>query len=114
MRALVAFVTGKDLPSFTYEDVHARNAARWAAEPYPPKGETVGRLREEGERAAAAIERLSDADLGKSARYGPLPEMDVAGFVERIMIGHPGMHLPGIRAELRSARAEDIATNLTQ
>ncbi len=99
-RALDAFVTGTYLPSFTYEDLHARNAARWEAAPYPPRVETVARLREEGERAAAAIERLSEADLGKSARYGPLPEMRVAAFVERIMIGHPGMHLPGIRREL--------------
>jgi hypothetical protein len=110
-RALAAFVAGQQLPPLTQDDLNARNAARWEAEPYPPKAGTMARLREEGERAAAAIERLSDAELDKPARYGPLPEMRVEEFVERIIIGHPGMHLPGIRAELRSARAEHTATN---
>jgi hypothetical protein len=102
-RALAAFVAGQQLPPLTQDDLNARNAARWEAEPYPPKAGTTARLREEGERAAAAIERLSDAELDKPARYGPLPEMRVAEFVERIIIGHPGMHLPGIRQQLAAS-----------
>jgi hypothetical protein len=101
--ALAAFVVGQELPSLTMDDLHARNAARWEADPYPQQAETLAGLREEGERAAQAIAQLSDADLDKPARYGPLPEMRVAEFVARIMIGHPGMHLPGIREELLSA-----------
>jgi len=99
-RALHASVTGQASPPFTYDELHARNAARWEAEPYPAKGEALAQLRDEGEKTAAAIARLSEADLIKPVRYGPLPEMTVAEYVERIMIGHPGMHLPGIRQEL--------------
>ena len=102
-RALAAFVAGQQLPPLTLDDLHARNAARWEADPYPQKDAAMAGLRDEGELAAKAIAQLSDADLAKPARYGPRPEMRVAEFVERIMIGHPGMHLPGIREELLSA-----------
>lgn len=105
-RALAAFVSGQHLPPFTRDDLNARNAERWDADPYPMKVETLARLREDGERATAAIERLSDVNLSKPARYGPLPEMSVEEFVERIMIEHPGMHLPGIRQVLAEPSGE--------
>ena len=89
-RALAAFAAGRELPPLTMDDLHARNAARWEADHYPQKAEMLAGLRDEGERAAKAIAQLSDADMDKPARYGPLPEMRVAEFVERIMIGHPG------------------------
>jgi len=57
-------------------------------------------LRDEGERTARVIEGLSEADLERPVRYAWLPEMTLAQFLERVMIGHAGYHLPGIEREL--------------
>jgi hypothetical protein len=56
-------------------------------------------VRAEGETTARVIAQLSEEDLARTVKYGPLPEMILAQFIERIVIGHPGMHLPGIERE---------------
>ncbi len=108
-RAVLAFASGEagrppawdELPPvYTMEDLAANNAARWEAEPYPGREETIMRLRDEGERTARVIEGLGEADLERPVRYAWLPEMTLARFLERVMIGHAGYHLPGIEREL--------------
>jgi hypothetical protein len=110
-KAIRAIVTGQEQPlawdelppTFTMEELHAMNATRWEADPYPDRAETIARLRAEGERTAAVLSGLSEADLGRTIAYGPLPAMSIAPFIERFVIGHPGRHLPGIRQELAAS-----------
>ncbi|MCA1667241.1 MAG: DinB family protein [Thermomicrobia bacterium] len=79
------------------------NATRWEADPYPDREETIERLRAEGERTAAVLSGLSEADLERTIAYGPIPAMSIAQLIERFVIGHPGRHLPGIRQELATS-----------
>jgi hypothetical protein len=107
-KAIRAIVTGQEQPragdelppSFTMEALHAMNATRWEADPYPDREETIARLRAEGKRTEAVVSGLSEADLERTIAYGPIPAMTIAQFIERFVIGHPGRHLPGIRQEL--------------
>jgi hypothetical protein len=87
-------------PTFTLEDMHAINAARWAANPYPDQQETIARLQAEGEKTATVIENLSEAEMQQTVTLGPLGTRTVAQFIERPLIGHPRAHMPGIRQEL--------------
>jgi len=113
-KAILAAVTGIEQPlawdelppTFTREDLRAMNVRRWEASPYPDREGTIERLRAEGEHTAAVLSGLSEADLRRTIAYGPVPAMPVAQFIERIVIGHPGMHLPGIRQELAPASHE--------
>jgi hypothetical protein len=79
------------------------NATRWEADPYPDRAGAIARLRAKGERTAAMLSGLSEADLGRTIAYGPIPAMSIAQFIERFVIGHPGRHLPGIRQELAAS-----------
>ncbi len=107
-KAMVACLTGQapplapdELPhTFTMDDLNAMNAARWEANPYPDRQATIARLRQEGERTARVIEGLSEQDLARTVTYGPIPPRTAAEFIERPLISHPGMHLPGIQQEL--------------
>jgi hypothetical protein len=107
-KAIRAIVTGQEQPlawdelppTFTMEELHAMNATRWEADPYPDREETIARLRAEGERTAAVLSGLSEAELERTIAYGPIPAMSIAQFIERLVIGHAGRHLPGIRQEL--------------
>ena len=73
-KAIRAIVTGQEQPlawdelppTFTMEDLHAMNATRWEADPYPDREETIERLRAEGERTAAVLGGLSEADLERT------------------------------------------------
>ena len=120
-KAIRALVTGQEQPlawdelppAFTMEGLHARNAARWEAEPYPDRAETIARLRADGERTAAVLGGLREADVARTIAYGPIPAMPIAQFIERLVIGHAGRHRPGIRQELAaSSRARDPAGSL--
>lgn len=110
-KAMQVFVTGEKQPlawdelppAFTMADLDATNAERWQANPYPDQEKTIGELRSEGERTAAVIENLSEAELQCVVKYGPFPERTVAQFIERPLISHPEMHLPGIRQELATS-----------
>lgn len=112
-KAMLACVTGREQPlawdevphTFTMEELHAVNAARWEADPCPDREATIARLRAEGERTALAIERLSDDDLERTVTYGPFPGKTAAEFIERPLLSHPGMHLPGIVQALAMAPA---------
>ena len=107
-KAIRAIVTGQEQPlawdelppTFTMKELHAMNAKRWEADPYPDREETIERLRAEGERTAAVVSGLSETDLARTIAYGPIPAMSIAQFIERLVIGHAGRHLPGIRQEL--------------
>jgi hypothetical protein len=107
-KAIRAIVTGQEQPlawdelppTFTFDELHAMNATRWEADPYPDREETIARLRAEGEQTAAVLSGMSEADLERTIAYGPIPAMSIAQFIERLVIGHPGRHLPGIRQEL--------------
>jgi hypothetical protein len=109
-KALVANLTEQSPPlapdelphTWTREELHALNARRWEANPYPERQAAVARLRTEGEAVARYIAGLSEKELGRTVTYGPLA-MPSAAFIERIVIGHPGMHLPGIRQELATS-----------
>lgn len=107
-KVILACVTGQEQPRawdelparFTMEELHAMNAKRWEANPYPDQQETIARLREQGERTAAVIENLSEADLQQTVTFGPFGERTVAEFIAGPLIRHPGAHLPNIRQEL--------------
>lgn len=109
-KAMLACLTGQAPPlapdelahTFTTEELHAMNAARWEANPYPDREATIARLRAEGEETARVIEQLSEQALAQPVRYGRL-ERTAAEFVARPLIAHPEMHLPGIRHELATA-----------
>jgi hypothetical protein len=109
-KALMANLTGQSPPpapdemphTWTREELHALNAQRWEADPYPERQAAVARLRAEGEVMAQYIAGLSEEELRRTVTYGPLV-MPAAAFIERIVIGHPGMHLPGIRQELATS-----------
>ena len=110
-KAIRAIVTGQEQPlawdelppTFTMEELHAMNATRWEADPYPDREETIARLRAEGERTAAVLGGLSETELERTIAFGPIPAMSIAQFIERVVIGHAGRHLPGIRQELAAS-----------
>ncbi len=112
-KAMLACLTGQEQPlawdevphTFTMAELHAVNAARWEADPCPDRGATIARLRAEGEKTANVIERLSDDDLERTVTYGPFPGKTAAAFIERPLLSHPGMHLPGIKQVLATAPA---------
>jgi hypothetical protein len=112
-KAMLACVTGREQPlawdevphTFTMSELNAINAARWVAAPYPDRAATIARLRAEGEKTASAIERLSDDDLERTVTYGPFPGRTAAEFIERPLLSHPGMHLPGILQALATVPA---------
>src|SRR5918911_3995320 len=107
-KAIRAIVTGQEQPlawdelppTFTIDELHAMNATRWEADPYPDREETIARLRAEGERTAAVLSGLREADLERTIAFGPIPAMSVAQFIERLVIGHSERHLLGIWREL--------------
>ncbi len=109
-KALVANLRGQSPPlapdemphTWTREELDALNARRREANPYPEQQAAAARLRTEGEAMAQFIAGLSEEELGRTVTYGPLV-MPAAAFIARIVIGHPGMHLPGIRQELATS-----------
>jgi hypothetical protein len=109
-KALLANLTGQAPPlapdefphTWTRESLHATNAGRWEAQPYPDREATIRRLRTAGEEMARFIAGLRGQDLERTIAYGYLA-LPAAAFIERIVIGHPGMHLPGIEQELAGA-----------
>jgi hypothetical protein len=114
-KAMLTCLTGQEQPlapdelphTFTREDLHAMNSARWQANPYPDRQATITRLQVEGERTANVIEGLTEQDLGRTVTYGPIPERTAAEFIESPVISHQGMHLPGIRQALAASSHDE-------
>ena len=77
-KAILAILTGQAPPlapdeiphTWTVEGLHAMNAARWEANPYPDREATIRRLRTEGEEMARFIAGLSGQDLERTMPTG--------------------------------------------
>ncbi len=81
--------------TWTVDEVHAMNAARWEDHPYPDREATIQRLRTAGEETARFIAELSGQDLECTITYGYLA-MPTAAFIAQVVIDHPGTHLQEI------------------
>ncbi len=101
---LARAMTEGQAPAVTWEMLHDANARHAEEHANATKEETLEMLRRDGERAAATIRGFSDAELDRTAVIPFLGDepVTVATFIEAIVTGHIGMHLPGIKVAARS------------
>ena len=95
-------VTAQELPPFSFDALHERNARQAAANAALPREEVVTLLRERGNAAAAYVRGLSDADLARTTTL-PLTGDDpvtVAQVIAWVLIGHTQGHLESLRQGL--------------
>jgi hypothetical protein len=95
-----ALVGGAPLPPNVVELSDQFNAEHAQTHAGCTREETVELLRRNGDTVAAFIRSLSDEQLD---RCSPIPFFDNAlwtteQWIENILIGHAGMHMPSIRA----------------
>jgi uncharacterized damage-inducible protein DinB len=94
-----AIGSGQPLPPITLDMLNQGNAQHARESAGCTKQETLDLLRANGAAAAAVVRGLSDDQLdrtGTMPAFGDAP-ISAQQVIERILIGHPGMHLPGIR-----------------
>lgn len=105
-RYLRAIASGRPLPLVTRERLNALNAEHGEQYAHCDKAEVLAMLRREGAAAADFVRGLSDDELARSGDYVEgLPTWTVDTWIERILIGHIGMHLASIRAAVASPTA---------
>ena len=95
-----AIGSGQPLPPLTADMRDHGNAQHAQQFADCTKQETLGMLRANGAAAAAAVRGLSDEQLdrtGSMPAFGDAP-ISAQQVIERILIGHPGMHLASIQA----------------
>jgi DinB superfamily len=86
-------------PQITMDMIHAGNAKHAQEKANVTKAETLGLLRSSGEKAAAVVRGLSDAELDRSGTVlVDAPAMTAAQAIEGILINHVHEHLGSIRA----------------
>jgi hypothetical protein len=90
---------GQPGPQLTMDMIHANNAKHAKEKATVSKAETLALLRASGDKAAAIVRGLSDADLDRSGKVlVDVPAMTAAQAIEGILINHVHEHLGSIRA----------------
>jgi uncharacterized damage-inducible protein DinB len=106
LQRFLAIATGDALPAITREEIDRRNAAHSVHAAGCSKAETLALLAAHGRRTAAALRELDTQQLERAAPVlEGLPPMTVAGWIERVLIGHPLWHLAGIGRALGAPSA---------
>ena len=90
---------GQPGPQLTMDMIHANNAKHAQEKADVSKTETLALLRASGDKAAAIVRGLSDAELDRSGKVlVDVPAMTAAQAIEGILINHVHEHLGSIRA----------------
>jgi len=90
---------GQPGAQLTMDMIHANNAKHAQEKANVTKAETLALLRSGGEKAAAVVRGLSDAELDRSGTVlVGMPAMTAAQAIEGILINHVNEHLGSIRA----------------
>ena len=99
LRVFKAIAAGDPLPNLSRADLDAMNAEDGEAHANEEREETLDLLRRNGAQAAEWVCGLNDDDLRKTGEYiEGIPEMTIEQWIERVLIGHIGMHLASMRA----------------
>lgn len=99
LAGLVRAMAAGQSPSLSPEELDRMNAEHAQTAANCTRDETVEIARTTGADAAEALRSLTDRQLTNTADMGHGP-MTLQQVIEMIVIGHPGMHLAGIRAAL--------------
>ena len=98
MRIFQAIADGNPPPMLRWRDLdefNARHAEQFAG---CGKRETTGLLSGRAETVASLLRELTDEQLEQRGSFvDRLPPLTVAEWIERVLIGHVGMHLTSIR-----------------
>src|ERR1700704_1803479 len=93
---------GDPMDPITTAEMDAANARHAAANARPDQAETVAMIRDNLGRAADMIQRLSDADLGRTGA-GAGGKVNAGQVHHRVLIGHVKWHEGSIRAALEES-----------
>jgi hypothetical protein len=93
---------GDPMDPITTAEMDAANARHAAANARPDQAETVAMIRDNLGRAADMIQRLSDADLGRTGA-GAVSRFTAEQLIQRVLIGHVKWHEGSIRAALEES-----------
>jgi hypothetical protein len=96
--AFAAIAEGRAPRTMTREALNEANAEHGQRFVDCDKVETVELLRRNAAKASAIVRGLTDEQLERRGAYVGEHIASVDWWIERILIGHPGMHLPAIRA----------------
>jgi hypothetical protein len=90
---------GQPAPQITMDMIHANNAKHAQEKAGVTKTEALAALKSGGDKAAAMVRGLSDAELDRSGSVlVGAPPMTAAQAIEGILINHVNEHLGSIRA----------------
>jgi uncharacterized damage-inducible protein DinB len=97
-----SIMSGHELPANTVELTNQFNAQHASKHAACTRQETLTLLKQNGELATAFVRGLSEQDLERRAPLAFLSgqEWTTRQWLENILIGHIGMHLPSIQAAL--------------
>jgi DinB superfamily len=97
--AITTVASGQSVPNLTMDAIHQMNAKHAQDFANCTKGETLALHRKNAATAAAAVRRLSDAELDRSGTVlQGMPPMSAAQVTQGLLIGHIDEHLTSIRA----------------
>jgi uncharacterized damage-inducible protein DinB len=101
IRAFAAIANGAPGDPLTWDWLANVNAAAAAANAACDRAGTVGVLRDNAARAAAAVRTFDDVQLSRTGRYiDGLPALTIDQWLRHVLIGHITSHLASIRAAL--------------
>jgi hypothetical protein len=84
------------IPTLTFEQVHAGNAATHAAHSNATKDEVLSAIRGSSQSAVDMVRGLSDAQLDRQVELLAGMPMTIEQVVEFLMVGHPDDHRQSI------------------
>jgi len=94
-----AIADRQPLPPITLDSRDERNAQHAKEHANCSKEEVLGLLRQHAPTVVAAIKGMSDEQLDRSARFEAMgSDLSTQQAIERILIGHSGMHMGSIKA----------------
>ena len=103
IEAFRAMAEGRPVPSWTEESLDQANAEAGRTHAVCDQAETIALLRRNAAAAAAVVQELTDEQLARSGVYiEGEPAERVGVWIEDVLIGHPGMHLPAMRVAARA------------
>jgi hypothetical protein len=108
IEAFAAIADDRPVQMFTGAELRRINIEHGHEYAECDKTETVDLLRRNAEQASVFVRGLTDAQLARTGAYVGDDEQTVDWWVERVLIGHPGKHLPAIRTAIATA---SLATN---
>ena len=98
IEAFRAMAEDRPVPSWTEESLDRANSEAGQTYAACDQAETVGLLRRNAAAAAAVVRGLTDEQRARTGVYVEgEPAERVETWIEDVLIGHPGMHLPAIR-----------------